>query len=221
MEIITLSQLQAKFNSVSVKSINKKYIIDAEITAIINYVNTFPINNILVKPIRENKTNKIFELNFPQLLRDLFNNAFNGYITQGDFVNEKFHSDTDEMYKIKEETVKQAFEFSEYYKWLQELQNNPQKTEKKNGLTLNQKVLALEYLGVDINSTDKTKMAKILSAVLGMNEQNIRECLTYINTRKNDVRTKINLKPIHQLFDSQELIVISEKIKKDIETLIH
>ena len=32
MEIITLSQLQAKFNSVSEKSINKKYIIDAEIT---------------------------------------------------------------------------------------------------------------------------------------------------------------------------------------------
>ena len=221
MEIITLSQLQAKFKSVSEKSINNKYIIDAEINAIINYVNTFPINNILVKPIRENKTNKIFELNFPQLLRDLFNNAFNGYITQGDFVNERFHSDTDEMYKIQEETVKQAFEFSEYYKWLEELQNNPQKTEKKNGLTLNQKVLALEYLGVDINSTDKTKMAKILSAVLGMNEQNIRECLTYINTRKNDVRTKINLKPIYQLFDSQELNVISEKIKKDIETLTH
>ena len=222
MELITLPQLQAKFNSIAEKSINKKYVIDTEINSVINFVNTFPIFRMWEIPKKENKKTKtIFELDIPMGLNELFNNAFNGFITREDFAIERFHFDTNDMYKIKEETVKQAFEFSEYYKWLQELQNNPQKSEKKNILTLNQKVLALDYLGVEISSIDKTKMAKILSAVLGMNEQNIRECLTYINIRKNDVRTKSNLKPIQQLFESQELNIINEKIKKDIETLTH
>ena len=136
MELITLPQLQAKFNSIAEKSINKKYVIDTEINSVINFVNTFPIFRMWEIPKKENKKTKtIFELDIPMGLNELFNNAFNGFITREDFAIERFHFDTNDMYKIKEETVKQAFEFSEYYKWLQELQNNPQKSEKKNILT--------------------------------------------------------------------------------------
>ena len=55
MKIITLSQLQAKFNSVAEKSINKKYVVDSELNSIINFVNTFPIFRMWEKPKEQNK----------------------------------------------------------------------------------------------------------------------------------------------------------------------
>jgi hypothetical protein len=130
------------------------------------------------------------------------------------------NNETDEMYKIKIDCVQQGAELLKYYDWLNKVFDTPPKEFKTKALTLNQKILALDYLGIDLSNQDNTKTAKLLSAILGMNEQNIRTCLTYINVgRKNDVRTKANLQVLHELFKSQSLIDISATILIDIESL--
>jgi hypothetical protein len=222
MKITTLSQFQNKFNSVFKKSNNQKFVVDSELNAILNYVNTIPNYGSfrkLVKPAFENKTAQIFELETPSLLRSLFNESFNQFMMVGNYNPERLHSDTDEMFLIKEETTKQSYEFSEYYKWLNELLVVPQKPQKKSSLSHKQKLLALHYLGLDTSKYDNTKIAKILSEILELSEDNTRQYLSYLSAGKNDVRTKTNLEKVNQLFENQEITDISNTIKKDLEKL--
>jgi hypothetical protein len=222
MKIFTLSQFQNKFNSVFEKSNNQKFVIDCEISSAINYVNTIPHYGLFrktVQPVFENQTTRIFELEIPVSLRSLFSESFKQFMMAGNYTTERLHSDTEEMFLIKEKTTKQAYEFSEYYKWLNELNTSPQKTQKKSSLSHKQKLLALHYLGLDTSKYDNTKIAKILSEILELSEDNTRQYLSYLSAGKNDVRTKTNLEKVKQLFENQEITSISNTIKKDLEKL--
>lgn len=222
MKTTTLNQLQKEFEIALKSCINKKYLIENELKEVLNYVNTIPNNKLWqkpVKPIFENKLSKIFVIDIPSMLRNLFNDAFTNYMTLGHFEVVKSHTDTNEMYQIKEDTVKQANVFSEYYKWLNELIATPQKVEKKSSLTHKQKLLALHYLGLDTSKFENSKTAKILSEILELNEDNTRQYLSYITAGKNEVRTKSNLEKVNQLFENQGLLDISTIIKKDLEKL--
>jgi hypothetical protein len=137
----------------------------------------------------------------------------------GSFIAERDYNDNDNMFKFKTETVNQAYEFFEYYKWLNSLINEPKKDVKKSSLTHKQKLLALHYLGLDTSKFENSKIAKILSEILELSEDNTRQYLSYITAGKNEVRTKANLEKVNQLFENQGLLDISLSIKKDLEKL--
>ncbi len=223
MNITTLSELQRDFNSELEKTSDKKFIIDNEIEQVINYANTIPVvktNRKPLKPTFINKSNKVFKIKISVLSMSLFNEAFYQNIHQGEYQIKRFDYDTDDTFSHNQLIVKQASEFSEYFKWLRSLQTSPQETLKKaSSLTHKQKLLALHYLGLDISKYDNTKIAKILSEVLELNEDNTRQYLSYLSAGKNDVRTKSNLEKVKHLFDNQGLNEISTTIKKDIEKL--
>ncbi|MFM9987374.1 hypothetical protein [Flavobacterium sp.] len=219
MKTTTLLEFQNAFNLAIENTENKKFVIETEIDEIKNYINYIPNFKTFQKPVKsnlKNKANKIFDLKISDLLRDLFSDAFNQHMQVGTYKLEKSHSDTPEMYKIKEDTVKQASEFSEYYKWLSNYNFVPQKEEEFNvGLRL----LSLEYLGVDLLNNDKTKIARTLAPIIGMHQQTIRTSLTYLHIDKNEIRTIGNLLKLQEFFKNQGHTSIVLKIQKDIEAI--
>jgi hypothetical protein len=221
MEIIKLQQLKDDFNSAIEKSLNQKLAIETEIKEVLDFVNTIPIQRVFKKPIRpESETirnRRIFKS--PICDRRLLSDAF--YIIQetGTYDLKRNFNDTDKSYQFKEDTVKQGYLFFDYYKWLNSLLNEPQKAVKKSSLTHKQKLLALHYLGLNTIKYDNTKIAKILSEILDLNEDNTRQFLSYLTAGKNEVRTKNNLEKVNQLFNNQGLDEISNTIKSDIEKL--
>ncbi len=220
MEIIKLQEFQNNFNSAIEISIDQKFDINNEITEILSYTRTIPeYTPSFRKPTYaqlKNKSNRIFELNIADLNRSLFRDSFNSFIRYGKYQLEKSHTDTNETYQIKEHITKQAFEFSEYYKWLNSLLNAPQKATTKNSLSHKQKLLALHYLGLNTAKFENTKIAKVLAEVLELSEDNTRIFLSYLSAGKNEVRTKANLEKVNQLFEKQGISEISDVIKKDI-----
>ena len=222
MEIIKLQQFQNNFNNVIQNSPNSKFIIENEIKEVSYYVDNFPKFQGLKKPTLNNhsrKTKTVFKLNLSILARDLFNVAFTEFMFSGNYTAEQLHSDNEEMFQFKVETVAQAYEFSEYYKWLNSLLKEPQKNTNKNSLSHKQKLLALHYLGLNTSKYENTKIAKILSEILELSEDNTRMFLSYLSNGKNEVRTKSNLEKVNQLFEKQGLTDISNTIKTDIEKL--
>jgi hypothetical protein len=217
----TLSQLQSDFGTALENSINKKFTIENETKEVLNYINTIPNANLFrksIKPTFENKASKIFVIDIPSLLRNLFSEAFNNYMTTGNYELKRLHTDTDEMYQINKETVKQANVFSEYYKWLNELQATPQKAEKKNTLSHKEKMLALYYLGLDMRKFSNNKQsAIILSKILGLDESNTKDYLTYFEGNKGKVKTEANINKMLDLFENQDFKEIQKKIKEDLE----
>lgn len=222
MEIIKLQQLQSNFASSIENSLNKKFDIDTEINEVTEYINKIPAYSTFRNPPKtsfENKANKVFDIKIPNLLRSLFSDAFKSYIKHGMYQLEKLHTDTNETYQIKEDIVKQAYGLVDYYKWLNSLLNEPQKVIKKSSLSHKQKLLALHYLGLNTTKYDNTKIAKILSEILDLSEDNTRQFLSYLTAGKNEVRTKNNLEKVNQLFNNQGFDEISNTIKSEIEKL--
>lgn len=222
MEIIKLQQFQNNFNSAIENLPNQKFIIENEIKEVIHYVENVPNFRPFKKTVTPNYSHKsktIFKLNLSDLGRGLFNTAFNEFMFSGSFIAERDYNDNDNMFKFKTETVNQAYEFFEYYKWLNSLINEPKKDVKKSSLTHKQKLLALHYLGLDTSKFENSKTAKILSEILELSEDNTRQYLSYITAGKNEVRTKSNLEKVNQLFENQGLLDISLSIKKDLEKL--
>jgi len=223
MEIIKLQQLQENFNSAIEKSIDQKFDINNEIDEALSYALTIPeYTPSFRKPsYRElqNKSNRIFELEIADLNRVLFRDSFKNWIRLGNYDLEKSHTDTIETYEIKENTVKQAIEFAQYYKWLKELQNQPiKKLDEEHSMPIKQKLLVLHYLGMNTTEYDNTKCAEILAEVLGVGSENIRKSLSHLHAgRNNTVRTKNNLEKVKILFDTQGLTKISNQIKEDLE----
>lgn len=216
----TLSQFQNKFETALENSINKKFTLENEVKEVLNYINTIPtITKLFTKPIKpsfENRSNRIFEINIPNSLRSLFSEAFTKYITVGDYELKRSYQDTNETYQIKEDTVKQAYTFSEYYKWLSSYNINQQKDED---FSVGLRLLSLEYLGVDLLSNDKTKIARTLAPIFGMHPQTIRTSLTYLHIERNEIRTIENLLKLKEFFKKQGHKSIVTKIEKDIEAL--
>lgn len=222
MEIINLKQLKNDFQSAIDNSTNQKFLIETELNGILDYVKTVPnVKSFQNKVSKDNskRTNVIFNLKISNLGRDLFNTAFHQILNTGNFEVSRNYFDTSEMFEYKETVVDQALEFSKYYEWLKTLST----IKAKQTVTFNheEKLLALLYLGLDTKSYDNSKTAKILSAVLGMSEQNTRDHLSYLyfDAVNNPVRTKKHLENVSKQFENQGLTEISEKIKTDIKNL--
>lgn len=219
----TSKELKAQFEEVLKSSPNQKLLIQREIDEILEYVNTIPNwkqLRKLKKPLFKHQSHAIFSIEIGTLNRSVFSHAFNENLSStGKLKTRKADGESNEVFENRKLTIKLGNEFFKYYEWLTELLNKKQKIGRNGSLTLNQKVLALSYLGIDLEKHDKTKMSKTLAAILDMNEQNIRECLTYINTKNNEIRTRKNLESVQQLFENQDFFNVASKIQKDIESL--
>jgi len=120
MEITYLKQLKNDFQSAIDNSTNQKFLIENELTEILDFVNTVPSTKSFQKKVstdHSKKTNAIFNLKISNLGRDLFNTAFHQILNTGNFEVSRDYFDTSEMFKYKETVVEQAFEFSKYYQW--------------------------------------------------------------------------------------------------------
>ncbi|WP_034887101.1 hypothetical protein [Gillisia sp. Hel_I_29] len=222
MNLATLTELQNDFNSALEKTINKNFLIENELREINNYLDYSPTPKIkrngLVHLKKANQT-QIFKLSISDMLRPLFNEAVHSFLTTGKFPISNSTIDTEESLNIKKHISKQAFEFSEYYKWLIELKNTPQKTSKKSTLTHKQKLLALHYLGLDLRRYDNIKSAKILEPIIGQNFGDTRKQIPFLYGNNDEVRNQDNLEKVLQLFDNAGFEEIADKIKEDIEKI--
>ena len=222
MSLTTLSELKKSFNSALENTSDKQFLIENELREINNFINYVPIpkpkKGLIVRYYQRPKGTGIFDLDITP--GGLFTEAFNSILRTGDYeMREKSFHEPIEAFKTRQEIVKQASEFAEYYMWLNALKNSPQKLSKKSSLDHKEKLLALHYLGLNLNKFDNKKTAKILSEIIGNSEENTRKYLSYLAAGKNDVRTPKTLKNTLNLFESQGFEEISNTIKRDLEKI--
>jgi hypothetical protein len=116
----------------------------------------------------------------------------------------------------------QGIEFAKYYLWLKEKDSKTVlKIKKQKGITLNQKMLLLYYLGFDPNKHKKTETSELLFLILGLekDKENLRKSLSKLVAGKNNVRTQKNLQFVQQLFEKHNLTDISNRVQKDLDEL--
>lgn len=219
MKIIPLEELQERFNSVLSTITEKQSLINLELQEIVNYLNyTPPLKRHKMDFLIEPETDAIFILTFDLNQRKLLKRAFNGFNVYGEFELKESKSKFQRTIDIEKKVILQAFEFSKYFKWLKELEFKPNTTQNKSKLTLNQKVLALHYLGLDLRNYDKTKSSKVLSQIIGEDESNTRKSLSYINSaiKEEKVKNKQNLKKLIELFENEQFDTIKRNLKEDL-----
>lgn len=223
MSIITNLELQNKFNTATENSINRNILIETEIREIENYINNIPVYarafKKAVKPLTINKSPKIFDFSDVYINRKIFNESFYEYLNNGKPITiERLYNDNDEIYKHKQNSADQAIEFFKYYEWLKIQLLTPQKAEKKSSLSHKEKMLALYYLGLDMRKFSNNKQsAIILSKILGLDESNTKDYLTYFDGNKGKVKTEANINKMLDLFENQDFKEIQKKIKDDLE----
>ena len=188
-------------------------------TSVQNYSNGLPTsfgNHPLYSFGNNIKTNSVFK--FKNHPGDVFNSVFYSYLLNDDF---DFNTLPDNRFKKRDtEISKLAIHFAEYYKWLKEL--NPQTSQKDNNNkkldNINQKILALHYLGLKMNTYETLHFSKILAGILDVNFENIRKNIPHIYG-KNGIKTKKNLKKLQELFENQNFKLISKKIEEDLNDI--
>ena len=143
---------------------------------------------------------------------------------EGEIIQEEEFTESDyKMWKKINENKKREIEiikkFTDYYNWLKKLDIKPITQKHKSKLTLNQKVLALHYLGLDLKKYDRTKSSNVLSQIIGEDESNTRKSLNYINsaTKEDKVKNTQNLKKLIELFENKQFDKIKSEIKNDLE----
>ena len=219
MNLTTLTELQNDFNSALEKTINKNFLIENELREINNYLDYSPTPKIkrtgLVHLKKANQT-QIFKLSISNMLRPLFTEAVHSILTTGKFQTIKSIIDTEESLNIKKQISKQAVEFSEYYRWLKEL--DVKKVSLERHIPLNQVLLALYYMGLNVER-NKSKTANVLSEILNKDKSNIRKSLSYVQAGNNNVRTESNLIEVLHLFERNGYDEIVREVREDIDRL--
>lgn len=159
------------------------------------------------------KPKHVFRIDIKYHYKNDFINAFQSFHLR-EVIEENENSDI-------QLTILQACEFAKHYNWLIEYEEKlfQKPKQKESKLTLNQKVLALHYLGLDLKKYDRTKSSNILSQIIGENESNIRKSLNYINsaTKEEKIKNEQNLKKLIELFENEQFDTIKNKIKGDLE----
>lgn len=225
MSIITNSELQKKFDSLTENSLNRKILIENAIREVEDFVENIPIYTSpfkrVPKPPTTNKSPKFLNFEGAYIDRKIFNEAFYEYLNNGkalSIVQEQ--NDNNESFIIKQNSVEQSIELFKYYEWLKkQLPLTTKKIQSNPTLYLNDKLLALHFLGLDTSDYENNKCAEVLAQILDVDSENIRKALSYLynDAPKNPVRTKSNLEKASQLFEKQGLTTITSKIKSLIE----
>lgn len=95
----------------------------------------------------------------------------------------------------------------------------------KEGLTLNQKLLALVELGVinnllQQNNENKSKLAELLFRLLDVSEQNLREELSHYRIiGGSNLYTETNLRVISDLFEKTKFLEATKSVNNELDRL--
>lgn len=157
---------------------------------------------------------------FFEAYQNYYNNEVENEFTEFKKTSDITESELQRFNEQYKEYHVQGLEFGKYVLWLKRHENKNVLSKPITGkLTNKQKLLALYYLGLKLNSYDKTKIAKILSQVLEIGENNIRINLSSIHGKNKEVRTLENLTKTSELFENVGITEISSKIKAEIENM--
>lgn len=228
MNLITLEEFKENFNKALELVENKQNLIKNEIQEIENFVNNNEISTNQYDYLRnkfiENRSDKnIFRLFLPKNSKGEFLDAYKEYKINGKVDDINYEYQFEELLSLRKFIDKQAIELAKYSDWL--ITNFENKTIKskriKTSLNLEQKLLALQYLGVRLNMVDNTKASYILSSILGMGYDNIIKIhpQVYFNSKGNNVRTNDNFEKLIKLFENEQFNDVSAKIIEDMDSL--
>lgn len=189
---------------------SQEYLVQNEIIQIEAYTTS---KNIKTKKDRfgfNDKTNSVFDLSIYGS-KDLINRFYFDFLLNGENDNRSFDSQhTNKIYTL-------AVQFAKYYQWLKELTVKPNSTPNKSNLNLEQKLLALQFLGLELRDYNKTHSAIVLGQILNVGPENIRKNLSNLYGGKNNIRTVENLKKLSELFEYETFESISNKLKREIK----
>ncbi|SNR75516.1 hypothetical protein [Lutibacter flavus] len=218
----TPNQFIEEFKKKYEETPNKKYLLDNEIRQIDIYTSSNEVSFVSSNhPLDIGlgfiaDTNSVFTLRIlDSFSRGKFNVFFNHNLLGTNYSPGKY--EPDDWYNDK--MCIQGNAFAEYYKWLNELKEQPLSSpkQKKSTLTHSQKILALYYLGIDMSKfQNNVQSAKILSSILDLDYTNTKEFLTYFEGKKPKVKNKSNIKKMSELFEHQIFKCILDEIKKDL-----
>lgn len=202
-------------------TLNKEYLIENEIEQIKLFVSSKGKPIDVEDPLLfEKDTHSVFNLSWI-MGRELFNIVYHNYLLYGEFES-AINEEAINAGILEDEEVYEACLFADYYQWLKSLKlDSLQIQPKKSDFTHKQKVLALYYLGLDINNPDVTNsaLAKALGKILGLDEGNTRKYLTYVSGGENEVRTEKNLKAVQKLFLDSNLDTYANVIEKELNSI--
>lgn len=231
--IISFKELKEDFNSRSKNFTNKKLYIQDELKQIEDFLNykQFEVRtgSVFREPLSEYKPKlSLLKAVFSEVKYywSFFNNSYEHYLyneKEKSFTPVKKGKDTtqeqvDDFNKIVQEHHFQGIEFAKYVLWLKRNERGTNLSSKKSTLTLNQKMLALYYLGVDMRDYQNNLQAsKILAQILGMDWTNIKESLTYFDGKNSKVKKTENIKKVLELFENECFKPIQNKIREDLE----
>ncbi|MBO6605312.1 hypothetical protein [Psychroserpens sp.] len=217
MNTITNNQFIEKFKTELVNASDQNYLIENEIEQI-KYFTMTRNTEFAPNPFRSynnNSTNSVFDLSNLGNKNPIVD-AFHHYL--------RFEEvSSSEIQHLNRDAIHLGTQLAQYFTWLKDLKakNEATKVKIKSNLNLEQRMLALYYLGLDLNKYDDTKTSKILSQVLNYNQDNIRKNLSqlYINSPKNKVRKTSNFEKIIKLFEDQQFAAIKKRIEDDMNSL--
>lgn len=210
--LLNLEKLQEGFEKAVESTINKKEFIILEIKKIEELVSKSSMPN--ASKFTDNSY-MFFEKSFKQ-------NYLNNIIV--DLSLQPFYDIENIIAYLNGETISKQLKFINQS--LEALTTS--KTEKENSLSLDEQILVLEYLGLfsKINAIKtKEKKAKLISLIIGKNDQYTREFLSLIDNFKSPsiksekIKYNSKLKKISNLFEEVGLISISKRVKTDFAIL--
>ncbi|WP_437371676.1 hypothetical protein [Maribacter litoralis] len=228
MNITTFQEYKDNFNRELELVENKQNLIKNEIQEIEVFINNDSIvsneYDYLRNQFIESRTDKnVFKLILPKNSKEDFNTAYKEFKINGSVDIFKFANELEDIFKERKLVYKQAEELAKYSDWLlTSFDNKSPKSKRINtSLNLEQKLLALQYLGLNLQGVDNTKASKILSAILGMGYDNIKKShpQIYFNFIDNQVRTKDNFEKLLKLFENEQFEEIHNKISEDLDSL--
>ena len=228
MNIITLEEFKENFNKVLETIENKQNLINNEIQEIENFVNndlrtTNTYDSLRNKFIEDRADKNIFRLRLPKNSKVDFQIAYKEYKTNKKVAVFRYSHEMEELFTERKLIYKQAEELAKYSDWLSTNFESKSLKSKRipTSLNLDQKLLALQYLGVKLNKVDNTKASQIIASILGMGYDNIskRHPQVYFNSKDNEVRTKDNFEKLLKLFENEQFKEIHSQICEDMNSL--
>lgn len=228
MNITTLEEFKENFNKSLELVENKQNLIKNEIQEIESFVNndsrtTNEYDYLRNQFIESRASKNIFKIILPKNSKDDFRIGYKEVKINGKVKVFRYGHEMEESFTERKLIYKQAEELAKYSDWLST--NFESKTLKSRriptSLNLDQKLLALQYLGVKLNKVDNTKASKIIASILGMGYDNIikRHPQVYFNSKENEVRTKDNFEKLLKLFENEQFKAIHDQISEDMNSL--
>lgn len=228
MNIITLEEFKENFNK-SLELVEKKQnLIKNEIQEIESFVNndsrtTNEYDYLRNQFIESRASKNIFKLILPKNSKEDFRIGYKEFKINGKVKVFRYGHEMEELFTERKLIYKQAEELAKYSDWLcTNFESKSLKSKRiPTSLNLDQKLLALQYLGVKLNKVDNTKASKIIASILGMGYDNIlkKHPQVYFNSKENEVRTKDNFDKLLKLFENEQFKEIHDQISEDMNSL--